>query len=168
MSRNLQQSPMQGLSIFPATNQDKIKVVALVSSILAEYGFECDFSTSESDLLDIEETYFNSGGTFQLVEDVKENLIGTYAILPITKETCKLRKMYLIPQARGHGVGRYMMQQVIETAKVLGFKYVILETSSVMKDAIKLYVQSGFQEIAQPAQSPRCDHVFILHLTQSG
>lgn len=149
-----------------ATNRDKDKVVALVSTILAEYGFQCDFFTSESDLLDIEKTYFCSGGTFQLLENEEKSLIGTYALLPVGKDTCKLRKIYLLPHARGWGFGSYMMQQMISYAKKLGFRYVMLETTSGMKDAIRLYKKSGFREIAQLAQSPRCDRVFILKLSE--
>jgi putative acetyltransferase len=156
---------IQGLNVRPATNQDQNKIVELVSTILTEYGFECNFATSDNDLLNIEETYFNSGGTFQIIEDEKRNIVGSCALLPITKETCKLRKMYLLPEARGHGLGRYMMQHSIKSAKGLGFKNIMLETATVMQNAINLYIKSGFKEVAQAAQSPRCDRVFVLDLT---
>lgn len=95
----------QDLSIRPALPEDGKKVTYLVSAILGEYGFECDFSSSESDLLSIGKTYLDSGGAFEIVEEKEGNLLGMYGILPLTEGMCKLRKMYLAPKMRGRGLG---------------------------------------------------------------
>lgn len=149
-----------------ATNQDRERITALVFGILAEYGLQPDVESSESDLKDIEETYLKSGGIFELIEDKRGNLLGTIGLCPLDESTCKLRKMYLVPEARGRGLGRHMLERAIDHAKRLGFEIIILETVSVMKEAIRLYTRRGFQPIRQESVSPRCDQVYFLDLTQ--
>lgn len=158
------QHEWQDLSIRPALPKDSERITVLVSAILQEYGFECDFSNSESDLLDIGHTYLRSGGMFEIIEDEDGDLLGTYGILPLAAGMCKLRKMYLAPRVRGRGLGTYMMQRAIHKARDLGFGIMLLETTTAMQQAISLYVKSGFREIDKPAQSPRCDRVFRLDL----
>ena len=149
-----------------ATNRDGERIRALVFAVLAEYGLQPDAETSESDLKDIEATYLKPGGVFELVEDERGNLAGTVGLCPLDENTCKLRKMYLIPEARGKGLGRRMLERAIEHARRLGFKTIILETVSVMKEAVRLYTRSGFRPKQQKAVSPRCDQTYFLDLTR--
>ncbi|MDP9311075.1 MAG: GNAT family N-acetyltransferase [Chloroflexota bacterium] len=159
---NIHVSSSTDITIREATNSDRERVEALVIPILLEFRLQPDFTSSEADLKDIEATYL--GGMFKLVEDKNGNLVGTLAVLRLNDEVCKLRKMYLIPQARGKGVGRYMLEQAISIARDLGFKTMMLETVSTLQDAIRLYTRAGFQPVTQVAASPRCDHVYSLTL----
>lgn len=56
------------------------------------------------------------------------------------------------------------MQRAIFRAQELGFSVMLLETATAMEQAIRLYIKSGFEEISQLAESPRCDRVFRLDL----
>jgi putative acetyltransferase len=150
--------------IRPATNGDQQRILRLIEGILAEFGLRPDLTSSESDLNDIEGTYFKSGGRFELVEDQDGTLIGTYGVLRLDRHTCKLRKMYLVPGLRGLGIGRRMLDRAVAHAKELGCQTVILETVSSMEEAIRLYRRSGFRPIASEAESPRCDQVYSLDL----
>ena len=157
-------SSVQDIVLQPASNRDTERVAALVIRILREFGLQPDFESSEADLQDIEATYPQSGGMFKLVEDTEGDLLGTFAVQRLDDETCKLRKMYLVPEVRGLGLGRYMLGQAIRDARELGFKTMILETVSVLEDAIRLYTRAGFAPARQDAGSPRCDQVYSLAL----
>ena len=148
-----------------ATNQDKDKIISLVTDILSEFALQPEFENSESDLIDIEATYFQNGGFFKVVEDRDNQLLGTFAVYPIDKKTCKLRKMYLVRQARGSGLGRQMLERAIDEARKSGFTTMILETMPVMKDAVRLYTRRGFKLIKKQPASPRCELVFALDLS---
>ena len=63
------------IAIRPATNKDSGQIIALVSDILTEYSLQLDLESSESDLKNIETTYFSSGGSFELIEDKDGNLL---------------------------------------------------------------------------------------------
>ena len=151
-------------NIRPATNADRERIYGLIEGILAEFGLRPDRTSSESDLNDIEETYFKSGGRFEIIEDRDDSLLGTYGVLRLDPHTCKLRKMYLVPRARGLGLGRRMLERAVAHARGLGCHTIILETVSSMEDAVRLYTRAGFQPLAREAQSPRCDRVYSLDL----
>lgn len=148
-----------------ATNRDKDRIVSLVTQILLEFGLQPEFEDNESDLLDIEATYIQTGGFFHIVEDNQGRLLGTFALYPIDRSNCKLRKMYLSPYARGIGLGRRMLDNAIADARKRGFKTMTLETMTVMKDAVRLYTRRGFNLIKKQSESPRCELVFTLVLT---
>jgi putative acetyltransferase len=62
-------------------------------------------------------------------------------------DTCELRKMYFLPEARGIGAGTAMMRRCLEAARDAGFTRCYLETLAGMDAAMRLYERSGFQRI---------------------
>ena len=80
-------------------------------------------------------------------------VVGGAGVAPLTggdADTCELRKMYFLPQARGRGAGAAMMQRCLQAAHDFGFKQCYLETLGGMDAAMKLYERSGFRRIAAP------------------
>jgi GNAT superfamily N-acetyltransferase len=47
-------------------------------------------------------------------------LLGTVAVARVDDTTCKLRKMYLIPQARGIGLGQHLLEHAMGVARQRG------------------------------------------------
>ena len=148
-----------------ASNQDIAKIIGLVRKVLTELNLEYNPETSESDLFDLEATYDNNGGTFEIIENENSEIIGTIALLRLSDSTSKLRKMYLDKNYRKIGLGRQLVGRIIEKAVHLGFKEVILETVHSMVGAIHLYESYGFRVVDDMvAKSPRCDIVMKLEL----
>jgi putative acetyltransferase len=156
----------EGLRARAATNRDGERVRALVFGVLAEFGLPPDPSTTDADLNDIEASYLTRGGVFELFEDAGGNLIGTVGLYPLEAETCELRKMYLLPEARGRGLGRYVLERAVGHARRLGFKRVVLETASVLDAARRLYTRFGFQPMPHEHTTPRADLSYYLDLTE--
>jgi len=72
--------------------------------------------------------------------------------------------MYLLPEARGHGLGGRMLRRAIAFARGRGFRRVELETASELKEAIALYAGAGFQPMRRAHLAARCDQAFALDL----
>ena len=72
--------------------------------------------------------------------------------------------MYFLPAARGLGLGKQALDRAVEHALKLGFDTMVLETSSVLKGAIRLYTRFGFTPFPSDHLSDRCDQAYILHL----
>jgi len=155
---------IQDVVIRSTTNEDRDRIKALVFGVLAEYGLAPDPSSTDADLDDIEANYIQAGGLFEVIEDGRGELLGTVGLYRLDAQRCELRKMYLIRPARGHGLGRSILQRTLSQAQARGFKTVVLETASVLKEAIHLYTRSGFQKIDAPHLSARCDQAYVLHL----
>ena len=152
------------LTIRSATNNDRKRVAELVCNVLAEHGLEPDPETTDADLRDIEGNYLQRGGLFELIEDEQENLLGSFGLYPLNKISCELRKMYFIPSVRGLGLGKYVLERAIMQARGLGFKQLVLETSSKLIVANHLYTKFGFKPLDSDHLASRADQAYKLDL----
>ena len=148
----------------PANNKDCGKITELVCSVLKEYNLRPDPVVTDADIKDIEHSYFERGGTFYVLEEKDGSIVGAYGLYRVEKQTCELRKMYLHSAYRSKGFGKFLMGSALSEARQLGFKTMILETASVLKEAISLYKSYGFVEYEPEHLSSRCDQAYLLEL----
>ena len=99
-----------------------------------------------------------------MIKNEAGRYVGTFGLFQLSETTCEIRKMYLLPEARENGLGKWMVNTLLEKAKTLGYQKVELETASVLKEAIGLYRKIGFTEITASNASPRCDRAFELNI----
>ena len=147
-----------------ASNKDFLEVSKLIFEILEEYGLKPDPGVTDSDLENIEENYFARNGLFDVLENEEGKIIATVGLFNMGDDTCELRKMYLLKTERGKGYGRLLLNHAIKNARQLGYKKVILETASVLKEAIRMYERYGFQRYFPEHLSGRCDQAYYLEL----
>jgi putative acetyltransferase len=148
----------------PADNKDCDNVAGLVYGILREYGLKPDPGCTDADIKDIESSYFGRGGMFFVLEAENGSIVGAYGLYPIDKKICELRKMYLHKAHRGKGLGKFLLEDALAKARQLSFDRMILETASVLKEAISLYRSYGFVEYNPQHMSSRCDQAYLLEL----
>ncbi len=153
-----------GLNIRAATNLDRERIERLVFATLAEYNLPPDPDSTDADLKDIEASYFKRGGLFEVIEDEAGRLLGTVGLYPLDNETCELRKMYFAKELRGRGIGRQMLERMVESARQRGFRRITLETASVLERAIHLYTRFGFKPFETRHVSARSDQTYFLNL----
>ncbi len=153
-----------GYAIRPATRADEPAIRALVEAVLREYGLAPDPAGIDADLADLEAGYFSRGGAFDVVIASEGRLAGCCGVCPIDAQAGELRKMYLAPSARGHGLGSRLLARALAFARGRGLRRIELETASVLKDAIALYRRAGFTPIARDCHVSRCDQVYGLDL----
>lgn len=152
------------MSIRAATNDDADAIRELVFGVLAEYGLRPDPGGTDSDLDDIEASYLARGGIFDVIEDDAGRVVGTVGLFPKGDGVVELRKMYLVKEARGRGLGRRLLAHAIEAARARGFRRIELETAGALVEAIGLYTSSGFTPIATGHLAARCDRAFAMDL----
>lgn len=145
--------------IAPATPGDGEAMQALIFSVLQEYGLRPDCAGGDADVLDVERCYRQLGGEFYAVRRA-DRLVGTMGVLPVAPDACELRKMYLLPVARGVGLGRQLLLLAEAFARDNGYRWLQLETASVLKEAIALYERNGFQLQCGEPHVGRCDRIY--------
>jgi GNAT superfamily N-acetyltransferase len=59
----------------------------------------------------------------------------------------EIRRMYVVPAARGRGLARRMLAELERTARGAGHQRMILETGRPQPEAVALYRSSGYTEI---------------------
>lgn len=73
--------------------------------------------------------------------------IGCVALRPLDDETAEVKRMFVDPAWRGHGVGRALMETLIAGARARRYSTLRLGTLHDMTSAIALYESLGFTPI---------------------
>ena len=68
--------------------------------------------------------------------------------VPGERETCELKRMFVVPEARGRGIARALLEWLEEEAVALGYTTMWLETGTEQPEAIALYESHGYAPIA--------------------
>jgi putative acetyltransferase len=147
-----------------ARSEDSAAIRALVESVLREYGLPFDAADTDADLADVQASYEDRGGVLYVVEAPAREIVGCGGLFPVSAGSVELRKMYLLPTARGRGLGKELLNRLLADARRLGYKRVMLETNSVLKEAIALYRRFGFVPVVRPHLAKRCDQTWELRL----
>jgi GNAT superfamily N-acetyltransferase len=61
--------------------------------------------------------------------------------------SAEIRRMYVVPDARRHGIARTLMSELERKARELGYSTLRLETGPEQPEAVRLYETSGFLTI---------------------
>jgi putative acetyltransferase len=124
-----------------------------------------DENGKDKDLNDIESSYISNNGFFGVVVHSETNhIVGCFGLFPVNDSISELRKMYLLKETRGKGLGKFILDSAIHTAREKHYKKIILETISVLTTAIFLYKRYGFKEIKPGEINARVDQAFELDI----
>jgi putative acetyltransferase len=116
------------------------------------------------DMHDIQQHYFESGGIF-LVTTRNGHIVGTGAIRRLEGDVCELKRLWLLTEYHGQGLGYRMLQELLTIAREQGYKRMRLETDAQAQSrAVELYKRIGFREIPIPHASPDEDIVMEMNL----
>ncbi len=80
-----------------------------------------------------------------------DRVVGTCAIVPEGTETYELVKLTVAASARGHGIGRRLVEACLAFAGGRGGTRVVLLSNSRLVTAIRLYESLGFRHRPLPA-----------------
>jgi putative acetyltransferase len=143
---------------------DRTTAFELIQSVLKEYGLDSEPVGADQDVLQVEDAYWKTGGEFWVVE-YHGQLVGTAGYYPISKgdHAVEIRKMYLLPNVRGKGLGRHLLQALEQAIATRGFQQIWIETASVLKEAVKLYEGNGYQPSTE-VETQRCDRAYVKRI----
>jgi GNAT superfamily N-acetyltransferase len=77
-----------------------------------------------------------------------EDAVGVGALKPVDGTTAEIKRMYVRPQARGRGVGRALLQRLVDDARSEGYRTARLESLRFMTEAHAMYRSFGFVDTA--------------------
>jgi len=70
---------------------------------------------------------------------------GCVGYRQLSEGVCELKRLYVRPRCRGNGIGRLLLVELLEQARLSGYRRVKLETGSFMLEAHQLYQSLGFE-----------------------
>jgi putative acetyltransferase len=136
------------ITIIRATDTQQYEAGAL---LFREYAASLDFTLSfqsfEDELTILPKMYGEPTGALFLVED-DGKYVGAAGLRQIENEsTCEVKRMYIRPDYQGKGIGKLLMQSLIDVAGTLHYKTMKLDTlGPKMPAAVALYQSFGFKE----------------------
>ena len=152
------------VDVRPVRADDVPAVVDLVRHVLAEFGLTFGKGSPTDDaLLALPGSYDDAGGRFW-VAFVDGALVGTCGVFPVAPATFELRKMYLRPAARGHGVGKRLLDVAVDHARAAGATAMVLDTVEQMTRAIAFYEANGFVRDDAQIRGARCSRGYVRRL----
>lgn len=95
-----------------------------------------------------------------------DEVAGCVALRRIDPNVCEMKRLYVRPAYRSHGVGRALALRVIGEARQAGYRSMRLDSLPSMKSALGLYRTLGFQNIPPYRDNPVEGTAFLeLQLT---
>ena len=154
----------------PIEAHDDVAMAAIIRSVMPGFGAGGEgFAIHDPEVDWMSRAYTASRSAYFVVES-DGRVVGGGGIAPLEggdENTCELRKMYFLPQARGMGAGAAMMARCLSSARGFGYAHCYLETLSGMDAAMRLYARSGFKRLDAPMGATGhggCDAYYLLDL----
>jgi GNAT superfamily N-acetyltransferase len=84
------------------------------------------------------------GGTFVVLFDDGRAVAGG-GIKRLDDEACEIKRMYVVPEARGRGVAKELLGALEDEARALGYTVARLDTGPEQPHAERMYREAGYE-----------------------
>lgn len=95
--------------------------------------------------------------------------VGCAALRRFDAGTGEVKRLYVEAAHRGRGLARALTESVVDAARAVGYRRLVLDTLDRMADARRLYAATGFREIPAYYDNPISGAVYMeLRLGEGG
>ncbi len=136
------------VSIRPINKEDDPVICTIIKSVFEEHGINRPGTAYFDESLNHLSDFFTVKSSAYFIAEADDVICGGAGIYPtdgLPPDTCELVKMYLLPQARGKGLGKALLEQCIDFARQHHYHKIYLETMPELQKAINIYHQLGFE-----------------------
>ena len=130
---------------------------AIAKTLFLEYqkelGVNLCFQSFEEELSQLPQMYGGKDGCLLLAKYDNDDA-GCIAIRRKTAVTCEMKRLFVRPSYKNLGIGRQLVTEILEQARVLQYKHMVLDTLNTLIPALHLYQQFGFTQTAAYYNNP--------------
>ena len=116
------------------------------ANVEENFGVSFDIAAMLEEDMNTREKFMPPKGRL-LLGYVEDQPMGIACLKALTDRIGEVKRMYVRPQARNRGLGRALLNQLLEEARQIGYKQVRLDSARFMAEAHQLYRTNGFREI---------------------
>ena len=134
---------------------DDAEICKIIKKVGEEYGAVGEgFGPSDPEVNTMSQNYNHEHASRYLVATIEGRIVGGSGVAAFngSDEVCELRKLFLLPESRGLGLGKKLSEDCLEYAKSKGYKKCYLDTLKSMTSAISLYEKLGFEHLDKPLE----------------
>ena len=143
--------------------QDNPSIAQVIREVSKEFGLapESGFAVADPILDDLYQVYAQPNAQYWIIEDANGRVVGGGGLSPLQGDATvlEIQKMYFLPELRGLGFAKKILEKCFEFAQQQGFQSCYLETTQNLWQAIKLYEKLGFEHLSQPKGNTGHSHV---------
>jgi putative acetyltransferase len=143
--------------------QDNPSIAQVIREVSKEFGLapESGFAVADPILDDLYQVYAQPNAQYWIIEDTDGRVVGGGGLSPLQGDATvlEIQKMYFLPELRGLGFAKKILEKCFEFAQQQGFQSCYLETTQDLWQAIKLYEKLGFKHLSQPKGNTGHSHV---------
>src|SRR6476660_7144214 len=151
------------LTIIPAETADLISTAReLIMEYAAWLEFKLCFQGFDEEMRTLPGKYTPPSGRLVLAL-WDQRPAGVIALRALDEPgLCEMKRLYVRPEFRGHGIGRILAERVIADAAEIGYSRIRLDTiQGKMGEAIAMYRRLGFRETAPYYSTPVGQTLFM-------
>jgi GNAT superfamily N-acetyltransferase len=131
--------------------------VPTVRALFEEYADSLDvdlgFQDFDRELAELPGEYAPPSGRLLLALD-GTTPAGCVGLRPFGRDVCEMKRLYVRPSHRGSGLGRLLVERIVEAGREAGYDRMRLDTLPTMAAARRLYRSLGFTEIEAYRSNP--------------
>jgi putative acetyltransferase len=132
----------------PATAADVPAVMLLIGRVFAEYGLLLMPAFEVPDLLRFNRHYTPPHGAFWVVRD-DARVVGSVGVDRVDDGTAELHRLYVDAALRGQGIGRALVETVLDWAREQQIARVVLWSDTRFENSHRLYRRLGFEQLGE-------------------
>ena len=137
------------------TRADDPVLAEIVRSNLKKHGLDLPGTVYYDDNLNHLSDFYCEDGKrrcYYIALDDEDRIIGGIGLAEFEfYENCaELQKLYLIDEAKGHGMGYELIELIQGKARDMGYTRMYLETHTNLEAAIHIYEKMGYRKIDKP------------------
>lgn len=123
-------------------------------------GVDLSFQNFDQEMASLPGAYSAPQGRLFFAE-LQGRPAGCVGIRALSDGMCEMKRLYVSPEERGHGVGTQLALAAIRAAKEMGYRRIMLDTMPTMRMAVKMYRELGFHEAPAYYPSPIEGTIFL-------
>ena len=86
---------------------------------------------------------------------------GCIALRRIDAQSCEMKRLFVRPAHRDKGIGSQLVHTIINDARTIGYRRMLLDTLPFLERAIQMYQKLGFREIPMYNDSPMSSSIYM-------
>lgn len=90
--------------------------------------------------------------------------VGAVGLKPFEGKTCELKRLWVAPAGRGHGLGEALCRACLEGARAHGYARMLLDTDRGLLHANSIYERLGFRDVEKYYDNPMDSRFMALDL----